>query len=124
MADTPRTLEFGYRPGLPAGRTVAWGARLIVTQSGDVDLVHDRQDAIGPDEPRARLVAHLNALNPGLRQLISNLLRSGAMHTRVAQEFAVHEDDVVLIKANTNASAGYCYVVAYFARADAEAVRS
>jgi hypothetical protein len=124
MADTPRTLEFGYRRGLPAGRTVAWGARLIVTQAGDVDLIHDRQDAIGAEEPLDRLLAHLNGLDTGLRQLIAALLRSGDMQTRVAQELVVHQDDVIVIKANTNASAGYCYVVAYFARADAEAARS
>ena len=116
-------LQFGYHRGLPADRTVAWGARLIVTQGGDVDLLHDRQDVIGDQEPRRRLLDHLNALDPGLRQLIRNLLRSGAMHTRRAAELVVHEDDVVTVRANILASAGYCYVVAYFIRLDDEAVR-
>jgi hypothetical protein len=117
------TLAFGYHRGLPAGRSVAWGARLIVDQAGHVDLVPDRQSAIGPGEPLERLLRHLNRMSPGLQQLISDLLRSGAMHTRRAEELVVHQDDVVVIKANTNASAGYCYVVAYFTDPACEAVR-
>ena len=116
-------LQFGYHRGLPADRTVAWGARLIVTQGGDVDLLHDRQDVIGDQESRRRLLDHLNALDPGLRQLIRNLLRSGVMQTRRADELVVHEDDVVTVRANTNASAGYCYVVAFFRCVADEAVR-
>jgi hypothetical protein len=45
------------------------------------------------------------------------------MHTRVAEEFTLHADEVVEVKANTNASAGYCYVVAYFAQVADEEVR-
>ena len=116
-------LQFGYHRGLPADRKVAWGARLIVTQGGDVDLVHDRQDVIGDQEPRRRLLDHLNALDPSLRQLISGLLRSGAMQTRRADELVVHQDDVVTVRANTNASAGYCCVVAYFSRLADETAR-
>jgi hypothetical protein len=126
MADTPAAttrLQFGYNRGLPPGRTVAWGARLIVTQSGSVDLVHDRQAAIGADEPLARLLAHLNGLDPYFTERISRLLRDGAMQTRTAEELTVHTDDVVVIVANTNASYGYCYVVAYFADPAAEQVR-
>jgi hypothetical protein len=117
------TLAFGYQRGLPVGRTVAWGARLIVTQNGGVDFLHDRQDAVGADEPRARLLAYLSSLGPRLEQRISQLLREGVMQTRVAEELAVYADNVVVIRANTNASAGYCYVVAYFAEAASEAVQ-
>jgi hypothetical protein len=117
------SLAFGYNAGLPPDRTVAWGARLIVTQQGDVDFVHDRQDAIGAEEPRRRLLANLSATKPPLEQLVSRLLRRGAMRTGIAQEFTVYADDVVVIKANTNGSGGYCYVVAYFAQPADEAVR-
>jgi hypothetical protein len=117
------TLSFGYNAGLPADRTVAWGARLIVTQGGDVDVVPDRLSAMGDDEPLARLFLHLNGLDPRLDERISRLLRDGKMQTRVAEELTVHADDVVIINANTNASHGYCYVVAYFAQAAAEAVQ-
>ena len=117
------TLTVGYNAGLPADRTVAWGARLIVTQAGDVDVVHDRLSAVGADEPLARLFLHLNALDPRLDERISRLLRDGTMQTRVAEELTVHADDVIVVKANTNASFGYCYVVAYFMQAADEAVR-
>jgi hypothetical protein len=117
-------LQFGYNRGLPPGRTVAWGARLIVTQSGGVDMLHDRQGAIGPDEPRRRLVDHLNTLDPGFLDRISRLLRDGAMRTGTAEDFVVHSDKVVIVRANTNASCGYCYVVAYFVNIDDERARS
>jgi hypothetical protein len=117
-------LQFGHNAGLPDDRTVAWGARLIVTQQGHVDFVHDRQSVIGAEEPRRRLLDHLNGHEIPIERLISNLLRRDVMDTRVAQEFTIHADGVVVIKASTNASAGYCYVVAYFADATAEAPRS
>ena len=119
MASVP----FGYNAGLPAGRTVAWGARLIVTQDGHVDFVYDRQGVIGEEEPRRRLLDYLNGNAIPIERVIADLLRRGVMQTAVAQEFTVHADSVVVVKANTNASHGYCYVVAYFVNTDDEAVR-
>ncbi len=118
------SLQFGYNAGLPAGRTVAWVARLIVTQDGQVDFVHDRQDTIGPQEPRRRLLDYLNGNDIPIERRIADMLRRGVMRTSVAQKFTVYTDGVIVIKANTNASHGYCYVVAYFAQAADEAVRS
>ena len=118
------SLTFGYNAGLPGDRTVAWGARLIVTQDGHVDFVHDRQGTVGAEEPLQRLLDHLNGNDIPIERRIADMLRRGVMRTSVAQEFIVHTDGVVVIKANTNASHGYCYVVAYFAEAAAEAVRS
>ena len=47
------SLSFGYNTGLPQGRTVAWGARLIVDQGGhsSTSLVallqgDDQQDSV------------------------------------------------------------------------------
>jgi len=45
------------------------------------------------------------------------------MRIAVAQEFTVYADKIVVVKANTNASHGYCYVVAYFTQVADEAVR-
>jgi hypothetical protein len=118
------SLQFGYNAGLQEGRTVAWGARLIVTQDGHVDFVHDRQSLIGPDEPRRRLLDYLNGNDIPIERRIADMLQRGVMRTSVAQEFTVCTDGVVVIKANTNASCGYCYVVAYFAQAADEAVQS
>jgi hypothetical protein len=118
------SLRFGYNAGLPGDRTVAWGARLIVTQDGHVDFVHDRQDTIGAEEPRRRLLEHLNGNDISIERRIADMLRRGVMRTSVAQELTVYTDGVVVIKANTNASHGYCYIVAFFTEAAAEAVRS
>ena len=70
------SLQFGYNRGRPPGRTVAWGARRIVTQTGRVDLLHDTQHTIGPEGPRRRLIAHLNALEPDLR-VLQQMLEAG-----------------------------------------------
>jgi hypothetical protein len=114
-------LKFGYNRGVPEDRTVAWGARYIVTQQGDVDFVWDRQDAVGPDEPRRRLVNHLREqVGDELEDRISGLLRRGEMRTREEREFDLYEDPVVTIVGNTNASAGYCYVAAFLSDRDLE----
>lgn len=39
-------LGWGAAHLVPEGAPAAWGARLIITQSGDVDMVHDRQHAL------------------------------------------------------------------------------
>ena len=63
-----------------------------------------------------RLVDHLNMLDPSFLDRISRLLREGVMRTGTAEDFVVHSDEVVIVRANTNASCGYCYVVAYLAQ--------
>ena len=118
------SLTFGYNAGLPQGRTVAWGARFIVDQNGHVDFVHDRQSAIGPDEPRRRLLDYLNGNDIPIERRIADMLQRGVMRTSVAQDFTVYADGIVVIKANTLASHGYCYVVAYFADAGDDVARS
>ena len=79
------SLTFGYNAGLPDG-TVAWGARLIVTQDGHVDFVHDRQGTIGAEEPRRRLLAYLNGNDIPIERRIADMLQRGVMRTSVAQE--------------------------------------
>lgn len=106
-------LRFGYNDGIPQGTETAWGARLIVTQQGNVDFVYDRQDAVGDD--RQRLLEYLrDSVGDKSWDKIKELLASYEMRTRAAKEFTVYQDDTVTMKANTLASAGYCYVVAYF----------
>ncbi len=121
--DLMSSVPFRYNAGLPEGRTIAWGARLIVTQDGHVDFVYDRQGAIGAEEPRRRLLDYLNGKAIPVGRVIGDLLRRGVMRTSIAQEFTVYADSVVVVKANTNANYGYCYVVAYFAQVADEAVR-
>lgn len=108
-------LRFGYNAGLPADNAAeaAWGCRAIVTQQGDVDVVPDRTSVIGDGPALDRLVITLNEAGWGWRERASALLSSGEMHTRRAGEHVLFNNGVVVIKGNTNASAGYLYVCAY-----------
>lgn len=107
------TLQFGLNSAIPAGTQTAWGARLIVSQDGYVDFVPDRQDSFGPDP---QVVFNLLIAHYPFKQMcddIRAMLEDGRMHTRVAQDFTLFANDEIEVHANTNASAGYCYVAAF-----------
>ena len=107
-------LSFGYNRGLPEGVTAAWGCRAIAYQDGTVDPVWDRSDAFGPDEPRKALLDYLaDTVGSKPFDRAGELLRTYEMKTREEGEFVLYEDDVVIVKGSTNASAGYLYVSAY-----------
>jgi len=105
-------LRFGYNPGL-AGATCAWGARWIITQQGEVDFVHDRQDMIGSPEEKQILLAWLNGdVKKQPEEALSALLRSSELSTRERLEVVLYEDAQGIVLGNPNASAGYFYVIA------------
>jgi hypothetical protein len=111
---TSLNVPYGQAGIVPAAALAAWGARLIVTQQGDVDFVADRQGTDG-GEHSAELLDILNrtyGVNR-LRQDIGDLLRNGSMQTRTARDFTLHSDTRLEVHANTNASVGYCYVTAW-----------
>ena len=106
-------LEFGYNAGVPAGTTTAWGCRAIIDEiTGSVDVVPDRQSAVGP-----RVDALLDHLNQRVRgawcDRAGEFLRTGQLNTRIATELVLYDDGIVMIKGNTRASAGYLYVCAF-----------
>lgn len=109
----PLRLPFGLSEAIPEGVTAAWGARLIVTQDGDVDLPSDRQGAAG--EGRQEFLALLDAEVPlpTLLDAVSKLLREGSMQTRLAEDFRIVRNSAVEVHADTNGSAGYCYLAAF-----------
>jgi hypothetical protein len=127
-------LSFGYNQGLPTGVAAAWGARLIATQDGGLDFLGNRQSFYdGPDGDQSKGDAvgqwingtteeTTNALDGApfkiALETARDLLKSGRMSTREAQEFRLYEDETGVIVANTNASAGYLYVAAWL-KADA-----
>lgn len=106
---------FGRKAPLEA--PCAWGARAIFQGDGrgglQVDLVWDRQQAIGSEEGRERLKAALdNYLLPELRH-------------RAGRELDTRSLDVLRIEAHgwvleacPNASYGYLYICAYPAGAE------
>lgn len=100
----------------PDNAPAVWKARWIVTQDGSVDLPYDRSEYIAADPADKRTLSQmLPERFPGERMAarLRDLLISGEMHTRKAQDFTLFEDDDLVITANTNASAGYCYVEAW-----------
>lgn len=101
---------FGYK--VPENAVAAWGARLIVTQDGLVDLVPGRY---GFD--RLLTSDELKTLDRyPLTQLLDDIeqqLQDGTINTRVAEEIVFYDDDELCVWGNSNGSAGYFYVTAW-----------
>ena len=113
---------------VPDDAIVAWGARLIVKQTG-VDLVPDRQGgwSLADDEgQRRRFLELLNdrVPNRNLKAAISVALLSGKLKTRIDEstgwqllgeetKLVLFDDGELTVVADTRASHGYCYVAAW-----------
>jgi len=111
QSQTENHLPFGYNAGLPEGVKAAWGARLIVTQNGSTDFLHDRQGGFGGNDA---LYAWLDGgAVTAARAKASELLKSYTMSTRDSEEFVLYEDNAGRIVGNTNGSAGYLYIAAW-----------
>ena len=115
-------LGYGYNAGLPANIARAWGARAIVTQQGMVDLVYNRQGWIGEPGETQALQDWLNGgAIAAARSRATAALKDYEIRTNEAGEATLYEDEVGVIKANTNASHGYLYICGYL-KADAAAI--
>lgn len=112
--DTKLSLPFGASAYLLPGTKAAWGARLIVTQQGDVDFVWDRQGADGDEALKAETLAWLNG--GVIRDVIdqaADMLRKRVILTNEACGAWLYEDRRGVVLGNTNGSCGYLYVVAW-----------
>ena len=99
---------------VPDGAPAAWGARLIVTQTGDVDMLPDRQNAVGDDDAVSVLLGLLNGgINKAWIGELTRLLKAYEVRTREEREVTLYEDDLVAVRGNTNGSGGYFYVAAW-----------
>jgi len=112
---TKLKLGFGYDAGLPDGVSAAFGARLIVTEDGTVDLVPDRVSVEVEDGGSKE--QFLDLLNdryplPKLKADIADALRNRALDTRGDAEITVRVLDLTM-KANCRSSGGYCYIAIY-----------
>lgn len=97
----------------PAEPLATFRARAIVTQDGTVDIPWNRTDYTGDPAARQKLSGLLSdGIGKRATDRVKELLLSFEMQTRKAQEFTVFEDEQVQVLANTNASGGYCYIVA------------
>ena len=111
------SLMYGYNAGRPEGNEVAWGCRAIVNFNHGrtfLDIPWDRTDAIGPDEKREEFLATLrNEVGDDWINIAQELLDRGDIRGDEEKEVVLHADENAIIKANTNGSYGYLYVVAY-----------
>jgi hypothetical protein len=107
-----KKLAWGASGLVPADAPAAWGARLIVKQDGYVDLVPDRQDAVGEDGPRKALLKHLNEVAKPLGR-VAEMLKAREILTSEEGEVTVYEDAKIVVRGNSNGSYGYFYIAAY-----------
>lgn len=114
-------LCFGYNAGVPDTAKAAWGARLIVTQDGTADLVHDRTDCVGPADARKKLLDYLSESVGNLPfDNLRDMLRSGEVDTRSNEQHTLFSNDVLRVIGSPQGSAGYFYVAAFFDPAERE----
>lgn len=115
-------LEFGCGGLLIDGLRAAWGARWIITQTGEVDPVPGRASVFGAAEDVEALSAWLDSpipWEPGATPFERAVVNAGAflanrvIDTRAAGGHILHQDAAGAILADTRASAGYLYVAAY-----------
>lgn len=119
-------LAWGLQP--PAGKTVAWGARAIfevtsvrtprmargkryvdIKRVPSVDLLWDRQAAMGPEDERKLLERWVN--KKGMKLLNKNLKGLGIEPSDDYQ--LVIRDSGYVLEANPRKSFGYLYICAY-----------
>lgn len=114
--DNKLRLCFGYNEGLPDTATVAFGARFIVTQDGGVDLLPGRVSVEAlPGVDKYEFLSKLDAqyAPSKLNADLSAALKTGRLDTRGYSTLEATSGEFTL-KANCQASAGYCYVVIYY----------
>lgn len=93
---------------------VAWGARAIYSPGSGFSLVHDRQGFWGD---KGLINPFLDLLNDGrlgeAKKNCQSLVEDLKMQKDKSETFVIFEDDRLVIKANTRASYGYVYLIAY-----------
>lgn len=105
-------LQWGLTSSVPEDAIAAWGARAI-DDRGRFDLVPDRQDAVGEDEPRKALLDYLNEHLPvrkpgaGMDAAVMHLPQEYGDHTI----HRVWERDGVTVLVRR--AGGYFYAVAW-----------
>jgi len=86
----------------------AWGARAIFS-NGNIDLLYDRQTSRDAGDA---FLARVNAALPGAREKAKEL-RFSSLAGDVSEVVTLSEAEGLVIKASTNASFGYLYLIAF-----------
>lgn len=115
MADLAFGLRADLRESCPEGAAI-WGARWIWPN----DLVYDRQDMVGSDEERTRLLGWLNASAPAAPTPLGaamvqakTLALTYELSPADVRVVTLFEDDLGIIQASPQGSHGYLYVAAW-----------
>ena len=104
-------MKWGYK--VPEGVETAWGARAIFGRDY-MDLLPDRQDAIGTEENRKRLADLLNGgVLQEMQKNYAGFVESRAIVKYDPDEVVLYEDDMCMAWGNSNGSHGYFYVTAW-----------
>lgn len=109
-------LAFGLNEAVPADADVAWGARLIITMDGHVDLPPDRQSVAGTEgTPRDVFLDQLQSAfaKAALFTKVREMIFAREIDTRVAGQVTIFEGGGFKVVGDTKASAGYLYVAAF-----------
>jgi hypothetical protein len=105
---TDLKLAFGLRD-IPESVTTAWGARLIWPN----DLVHDRQDLVGPNAERLKWWLNTYEGGKPLRLALERMRHPSGIGPTDDHTFTLYEDDYGCIVGNPQGSHGYLYVAAW-----------
>lgn len=92
---------------------VAWGARGIV-RGDTIDLVPDRMTWHGTTRGKNAFRAKLNAgATKSMLARFTELRSEGKLQSDESATYILFEGDGLIIKANTRASHGHVYIIAY-----------
>jgi hypothetical protein len=116
-SDKTRPLRWGLQPPTQAP---AWAARAIPDRSGRLDLLSDRQDAVGDKTELVLLDRALGRLLPAARRQWRLLSGSGLVVGDEARRVCLANDGQYAIEADTRGSCGYVYLVCYRIEAPSE----
>lgn len=106
MSDGLRFGAYAGELGPPEDGRALWGARWIWPN----DQVWDRQDCVGPDEDRKRL---LDWLNSGAGKAAASWQMSVFLAHDEDRQVVLYEDDEGIVIGNPQRSYGYLYVAAW-----------
>ncbi len=113
-----RRLRWGLQP--PTTQAPAWGARASPDREGRLDLLSDRQDAVGDEVELVLLDRALGRLLPAARRQWRLLSGCGEVVGDEARRVCLANDGEYAIEADTRGSCGYVYLVCYRIEAPSE----
>ncbi len=91
---------------------VAWGARAI-SNGNHLDIVYDRTTWHGTKSGREKFSEKLNGPLKSAMENFSKLRMDGKLNPDESKTYILFEGSGVIIKANTRASFGHVYLIAY-----------